>query len=308
MKADTQPPRLGAARRRRVDVLVDPVGGATRADAAPRRHAMTAEDGGWWSWTRPDGGTRLRLLPRRRRTPDPTRAARGSPHGRARRRAAPSTPGRIAWADDDWRGTAAACSAGSSTSCTSARSPPRARSTPRSSRLDHLVDLGVDVVELMPVAAFGGTHGWGYDGVARYAVHEAYGGPAALQRFVDACHARGLGVCLDVVYNHLGPTGNYLPSSAPTSPTPTTPVGAGGQPRRRRAAHEVRRWVLDNALRWFRDFHVDALRLDAVHALRRRVRAAPARGDGRRGRPLSQRSSDVRSTSSPRATSTTPSW
>ena len=82
-------------------------------------------------------------------------------------------------------------------------------------RLDHLVDLGVDVVELMPVAAFPGRWGWGYDGVALYAVHDAYGGPAALQRFVDACHARGLGVCLDVVYNHLGPSGNYLARFGP---------------------------------------------------------------------------------------------
>ncbi len=78
----------------------------------------------------------------------------------------------------------------------------------------------------MPVAAFDGPWGWGYDGVDLYAVHHAYGGPAAFQRFVDACHDRGLGVGLDVVYNHLGPTGNYLGSSAPTSPTPTTPPGA----------------------------------------------------------------------------------
>ena len=79
-------------------------------------------------------------------------------------------------------------------------------------RLDHLVDLGVDLVELMPVAAFPGRHGWGYDGVHPYAVHEPYGGPDALKRFVDACHARGLGVCLDVVYNHLGPS-RQLPAA-----------------------------------------------------------------------------------------------
>ena len=82
-------------------------------------------------------------------------------------------------------------------------------------RLDHLVSLGVDLVELMPVAAFPGRHGWGYDGVHLFAVHEPYGGPDALKRFVDACHARGLGVCLDVVYNHLGPSGNYLPRFGP---------------------------------------------------------------------------------------------
>ena len=134
-------------------------------------------------------------------------------------------------------------------------------------RLEHLVDLGVDIVELMPLAPFPGTRGWGYDGVAPYAVHEAYGGPAALHRFVDAAHARGLGVCLDVVYNHLGPDGNYLGEFGPyLTETHHTPWGAalnldapGSDP--------VRRWVLDNVRQWFRGFHVDALRLDAVHEL-----------------------------------------
>jgi maltooligosyltrehalose trehalohydrolase len=133
--------------------------------------------------------------------------------------------------------------------------------------LQHLVELGVDVVELMPVAAFGGIHGWGYDGVQPYAVQHAYGGPAALQRFVESCHAVGLGVCLDVVYNHLGPTGNYLADFGPyfsdEHPTPWgRAINLDGE-----GSAEVRRWVIDNALRWFRDFHLDALRLDAVHAL-----------------------------------------
>jgi maltooligosyltrehalose trehalohydrolase len=134
-------------------------------------------------------------------------------------------------------------------------------------RLSHLVELGADVVEVMPLAAFGGTHGWGYDGVQPYAVQHAYGGPAAFQRFVDSCHAVGLGVCLDVVYNHLGPTGNYLADFGPYfSDQHDTPWGRAinlDGP----GSDEVRRWILDNALRWFRDFHVDALRLDAVHAL-----------------------------------------
>ncbi|MDT0164840.1 malto-oligosyltrehalose trehalohydrolase [Actinotalea sp. AC32] len=134
-------------------------------------------------------------------------------------------------------------------------------------RLDHLVDLGVDVVELMPVAAFPGVHGWGYDGVALYAVHEPYGGPAALQRFVDAAHARGLAVCLDVVHNHLGPSGNYLSVFGPYfTDRHHTPWGQAvdldGPDSR-----EVRAFVVDNAVRWLRDFHLDALRLDAVHAL-----------------------------------------
>ncbi|MBI9115289.1 malto-oligosyltrehalose trehalohydrolase [Sanguibacter suaedae] len=134
-------------------------------------------------------------------------------------------------------------------------------------RLGHLVDLGVDVVELMPLAAFEGRHGWGYDGVALYAVHEAYGGPEALQRFVDAAHAAGLGVALDVVYNHLGPTGNYLAEMGPYfTDTHSTPWGSAVN-LDAEGSFEVRRWIVDNALRWLRDFHVDALRLDAVHAL-----------------------------------------
>ncbi len=134
-------------------------------------------------------------------------------------------------------------------------------------RLDHLVDLGVGLVELMPLAPFPGTRGWGYDGVAPYAVHETYGGPAALQRFVDAAHARGLGVCLDVVHNHLGPDGNYLGEFGPyLTDTHHTPWGSAlnlDAPD----SDPVRRWVLDNVQQWFRDFHVDALRLDAVHEL-----------------------------------------
>lgn len=133
--------------------------------------------------------------------------------------------------------------------------------------LDHLSALGVDVVELMPVAAMPGRWGWGYDGVALYAVHEPYGGPAALQRFVDACHARGMAVCLDVVYNHLGPEGNYLPRFGPYfTDRRSTPWGEAVNLDAEGSA-SVRRFLCDNALRWFADFHVDCLRLDAVHAL-----------------------------------------
>ncbi|MGH3371452.1 MAG: malto-oligosyltrehalose trehalohydrolase, partial [Nocardioidaceae bacterium] len=134
-------------------------------------------------------------------------------------------------------------------------------------RLDHLVDLGVGLVELMPLAPFPGRHGWGYDGVAPYAVHEGYGGPAALQRFVDAAHSHGLGVCLDVVHNHLGPDGNYLEEFGPyLTDRHHTPWGSAlnlDAP----GSEQVRRWVLDNVRQWFADFHLDALRLDAVHEL-----------------------------------------
>ncbi|GGA76485.1 malto-oligosyltrehalose trehalohydrolase [Pseudoclavibacter endophyticus] len=135
-------------------------------------------------------------------------------------------------------------------------------------RLGELVDLGVDFVELMPVNAFNGAEGWGYDGVAWYAVHEAYGGPRAYQRFVNACHERGLGVVQDVVYNHLGPSGNYLGQFGPYLQSGTSTgwgelVNLDGPD-----SDEVRRYILDNAAMWFDDYHVDALRLDAVHALR----------------------------------------
>ncbi len=133
-------------------------------------------------------------------------------------------------------------------------------------RLDHLVALGVTTVEVMPVNAFNGVHNWGYDGVLWYAVHEPYGGPDGLQRFVDACHARGLAVALDVVYNHLGPSGNYLPRFGPYLSagrnTWGQSVNLDGP-----GSDEVRRFIVDNALRWFDEFHIDALRLDAVHAL-----------------------------------------
>jgi maltooligosyltrehalose trehalohydrolase len=133
-------------------------------------------------------------------------------------------------------------------------------------RLDHLVALGVDLVELLPVAAFNGTHNWGYDGVCWYAPHEAYGGPDGLKRFVDACHARGLGIVLDVVYNHFGPSGAYAPMFAPY-----LAEGANAWGRSLNldgpGSDEVRNYVIDNALMWLRDYHIDGLRLDAVHAL-----------------------------------------
>jgi maltooligosyltrehalose trehalohydrolase len=133
--------------------------------------------------------------------------------------------------------------------------------------LDYLVALGVEVVSLMPVAAFPGRHGWGYDGVDLYAVHEPYGGPEELQRFVDRCHGVGLAVCLDVVYNHLGPSGNYLGSFGPYFTSKhTTPWGPAVN-LDDEGSHEVRRWICDNALRWYQEFRIDALRLDAVHAL-----------------------------------------
>jgi maltooligosyltrehalose trehalohydrolase len=134
-------------------------------------------------------------------------------------------------------------------------------------RLDHLVDLGVDFVEILPVAAFPGRNGWGYDGVFPYAVQDSYGGPDGLKQFVDACHNRGLGVILDVVYNHLGPDGNVLPAFGPYfTDFFSTPWGDAlnycGP-----GSDEVRRYVIENALMWLREYRIDGLRLDAVQAI-----------------------------------------
>jgi maltooligosyltrehalose trehalohydrolase len=169
------------------------------------------------------------------------------------------------WADDDWTGVDLAGSViyemhvGTWT--------PGGTLDSALERLGYLVDLGVDVVELLPLATFPGRHNWGYDGVAPYSVHEVYGGPSALQRFVDAAHGHGLGVCLDVVYNHLGPDGNYLGEFGPYfTDKHHTPWGQAlnldGVD-----SDEVRRWVLDNVQQWLGDFHIDGLRLDAVHEL-----------------------------------------
>lgn len=133
--------------------------------------------------------------------------------------------------------------------------------------LNELCDLGVTAIQFMPVAAFPGRRNWGYDGVAPFAVQASYGGPTGLKRFVDAAHRAGLAVALDVVYNHLGPEGNYLAEFGPyftdKHRTPWGPAvnfdGAG--------ADEVRRFFIESAVRWIDEFHIDALRLDAVHAI-----------------------------------------
>jgi maltooligosyltrehalose trehalohydrolase len=133
-------------------------------------------------------------------------------------------------------------------------------------KLDYLSEIGVTHVELMPVAAFAGRHGWGYDGVCLFAVHEPYGGPDALKRFVDAAHGRGLAVLLDVVYNHFGPVGNYTGKFGPyLTDAHRTPWG-GAVNLEGSGSHEVRRFFSDNAIMWMRDFHIDGLRIDAVHA------------------------------------------
>ncbi|MBF0254851.1 MAG: malto-oligosyltrehalose trehalohydrolase, partial [Candidatus Omnitrophica bacterium] len=134
-------------------------------------------------------------------------------------------------------------------------------------RLSHLARLGVGCVEVMPVAEFPGKRNWGYDGVSLYAVQSSYGGPEGLARFVDTCHRLGMGVCLDVVYNHFGPEGNYWNSFGPyINHAIKTPWG-GALNYDSRGSGGVRRHVVENAMYWLDCFHVDALRLDAVHAI-----------------------------------------
>jgi len=134
-------------------------------------------------------------------------------------------------------------------------------------KLDHLVSIGVDFVELLPVNGFNGTHNWGYDGVLWFTVHEGYGGPPGYQRFVDACHLKGLAVIQDVVYNHLGPSGNILPQFGPYLHDAQVNTWGSSINLDGTDSNEVRRFILDNAEMWLRDYHVDGLRLDAVHAL-----------------------------------------
>jgi maltooligosyltrehalose trehalohydrolase len=182
-------------------------------------------------------------------------------HGLSR----PYDHGRFPWTDRLWRGRPLAGSVlyelhvGTFT--------PEGTFDAAVERLGHLVQLGVDAVELMPVAAFSGRHGWGYDGVHLWAVHDPYGGPDGLKRFVDACHGHGLAVVLDVVYNHLGPSGNYLGRYGPYfTDAYRTPWGAAVNVDRP-GSDEVRAFIVENALMWLRDHHVDGLRLDAVHAI-----------------------------------------
>ena len=133
-------------------------------------------------------------------------------------------------------------------------------------RLDHLVDLGVTTIELMPVSAFPGRHGWGYEGVAHFAPFAGYGGPADLGAFIADAHAHGIAVILDVVYNHFGPSGNYLGEYARDYFSPATDNPWGQAPDF--TCEPMRRYVLDNARMWFEQYGIDGLRLDATHALR----------------------------------------
>jgi maltooligosyltrehalose trehalohydrolase len=229
---------------------------------------MRRGEGDWWTPTEPTpdttaGDVDYGYLVDDAETPVPDPRSRRQPegvHGRSRT----FDPTAYAWTDDSWTGRPLAGSmiyelhVGTFT--------PEGTLDAALGKLDHLRSIGVDFVELLPVNAVNGTHNWGYDGVQWSAVHEPYGGPAAYQRFVDGCHAAGLGVIQDVVYNHLGPSGNYLPMFGPYLKSGANTwgdlVNLDGE-----GSAEVRRYILDNVRMWLHDFHVDGLRLDAVHAL-----------------------------------------
>ncbi len=243
--------------------------------ATPTRETMTSVDDGWWRWEPAAdldlaGGTldyAFVLDGAEPALPDPRSA--WQPHGvHGPSRAV--DPSRFAWTDEGWRGPRDGHGVLGSVVYELHVGTFTEEGTLDAAlgHLDHLLDLGVDVVELMPLAAFPGRWGWGYDGVDLYAVHDGYGGPQALHRFVDACHERGLGVALDVVHNHLGASGNYLSRFGPYfTQGHHTPWGAAVN-LDDAGAEQVRGFLVDSVLRWFRDFHVDALRLDAVHELK----------------------------------------
>lgn len=235
-----------------------------RLDVDGAVHQMTRTQDGWWHTDvdAPDDARYGFLLdddprvlpdPRSPRQPDGV-------HDRSQR----WDPAKVTWTDSGWAGRAvdgAVIYELHIGTFTDAGTFDAALE-----KLHYLVDLGIDFVELMPVNSFAGTHGWGYDGVLWYSVHEPYGGPDGLARFVDACHARGLGVLIDAVFNHFGPSGNYLPRYGPYLSSASNPWGEGVNIADA-DSDEVRRYIIGCALRWMRDFHADGLRLDAVHAL-----------------------------------------
>ncbi|MFT8179719.1 malto-oligosyltrehalose trehalohydrolase [Mycobacteroides chelonae] len=241
-----------------------PIASRVRLDVEGTLHPMTRSDAGWWRATlsvEPDTRYGFVLEDDPTVLPDP-RSAR-QPNG-VHDRSQLWDADAVTWTDAHWTGRPVAGSLiyelhiGTFT--------PAGTLDAAIDKLDYLADLGVDHIELMPVNAFNGTHGWGYDGVLWYAVHEPYGGPDALARFIDASHARGMGVLIDVVFNHLGPSGNYLPKYGPYLSSGTNTWGAGLN-LSDAGSDEVRRYIIDCALRWMREFHADGLRLDAVHAL-----------------------------------------
>ena len=244
----------------RVEVELDGAAGVTYVALE-----QTSDDGTYGGHVRGAGaGTRYRFrLDGAASYPDPcARFQPEGPHGRS----VVVDPDAFVWTDGGWTGLTAEglviyeCHTGTATT--------EGTFEALILRLAYLRELGVTALELMPVAEFPGARGWGYDGVDLFAPHHAYGGPEGLRRLVDAAHAAGLGVILDVVYNHLGPDGNYLRAFAPDYFTDRhqTPWGDALNFDGRNS-HRVREFIVSNVWRWIREFHLDGLRLDAVHEI-----------------------------------------
>jgi malto-oligosyltrehalose trehalohydrolase len=234
-------------------------------DAGPRAIPMVARPSGWFSLTTATAGlgTRYRYVVDGNAVPDP--ASRYQPEGVH----GPSQvvdPREHSWSDFGWRGRSweelifYELHVGTFSETGDFAGLTR--------HLDHIRELGATAIELMPVAEFPGRRDWGYNGVFIYAPASQYGGPEELKRLVEACHARGLAIFLDVVYNHFGPEGNYLSSISPEffSDRRQTPWGAGLEFSGRQS-RPVRDFFVRNALYWLEEFHFDGLRLDAVHAI-----------------------------------------
>jgi maltooligosyltrehalose trehalohydrolase len=246
--------RVWGPRAKRVSVVVD-----------GERYAMEREPGDWWvvKVNEARAGSRYGFLLDGDETtvPDPRSARQpDGVHGLSELVDHAAFP----WNDADWRPPTLASSViyelhvGTFT--------PEGTLDAAISRLDYLCDLGITHVELMPLAAAEGARGWGYDGVALYAPLEAYGGPEAVKRFVDAAHGHGLAVLIDVVYNHFGPSGNYTGKfGGYLTDRHTTPWG-GAVNFEDAGSADVRDFFIQNALMWLRDYHFDGLRVDAVHA------------------------------------------
>lgn len=263
--------RVWAPRRQRVELrlLHDTARGvADVAEAAngstARLVSMTHTGNGYFACTCDDvpaGSLYVFRLDGAIERPDP--ASRWQPHGVHGPSAV--TASDFPWTDEAWRGRSLhelvfyELHVGTFT--------PDGTFIAAAARLDELVELGITALQLMPIAQFPGARNWGYDGVYPFAVQSTYGGPVAFKRFVDACHARGLAVFLDVVYNHLGPEGNYLDAyGAYFTDRYRTPWGRAVNFDDAHS-NDVRTFVIENALHWVRDFHVDGLRLDAIHGI-----------------------------------------
>ena len=242
---------------------------ASPSHAGERDHALERDERGVWSGLvhGASAGADYRLVlvdekGEERALPDPvSRFQPEGVHGPSR----VVDPHAFEWTDDDWRGIPLADYAIYEMHVGTFSEEGTLDGAIR--HLPELVELGVTAVEVMPIAQFPGERNWGYDGVGLYAVQNSYGGPEAFRRFVDAAHAHGLAVILDVVYNHVGPEGNYLGAFGPYfTDRYRTPWGSAVNydgPD----SDEVRRFVVDNALHWITEYHVDALRLDAIHGI-----------------------------------------